>query len=448
MDLYSTELGKELKVLNVYGPCQGREAFWQHLSKLSLTSVNNLILGWDLNFSIGYSESWGIAAQIDPLSEVMESLLDQAQFIDVPMIKPLSTWRSRRIGEVTLARRLDRFVIKAQLLQLLSHYRQWVGSRGISDHSPIYLEITGPHIKPRAPFKFNSIWLWDTGFIEMVKTHWAQNSSPLHHSKADNQTLISVEANLAGLNDENSKGYISPEDKAHLIDLENKRAKILKDQEETWRLKSRAIWLKACDEKSKYFQNFAKGHFPRFLDHESADELSGPVTIEELEQTLKWFQKDKSPGLDGWPIEFYLAFFDIIGNNLLNVVEECRLSGRMYEAINSTLIALILKLDSSNTFNEFRPISLCNTLYKIIAKIVANRLHPILSQHISPKQFAFLHKRQIHEAIGTAQEAIHSINSKALKCIILNIDLAKAFDCVSWLCIKMILIHLGFPIES
>lgn len=76
MDLYFAESGKELRILNVYAPCQGREALWYHLSKLFLTSVDNLILGGDLNFSIGYSESWGSAAQIDPLLEVMETLLD------------------------------------------------------------------------------------------------------------------------------------------------------------------------------------------------------------------------------------------------------------------------------------------------------------------------------------------------------------------------------------
>lgn len=68
-----------------------------------------------------------------------------------------------------------------------------------------------------------------------------------------------------------------------------------------------------------------------------------------------------------------------------------------------------------------------------------------MSKHIAPQQFAFLEDRQIHEAIGSAQEAIHSIWTKRLKSILLKIDLSKAFDRVSWLYIKMILIHLGFP---
>lgn len=165
------------------------------------------------------------------------------------------------------------------------------------------------------------------------------------------------------------------------------------------------------------------------------------MTPAELEGTLKWFKKDKIPWSNGWSIEFYLAFYDLLGYDLLNVVEECRTTGKLYDAINSTFIALIPKNDSPSSFNDFHPISLCNCLYKIIS----NKIRPILSNHNSLEQFAFLENRQIDEAIGTAQEAIHSIRSKKLKGIILKIDLVKAFDRVSQLYLKMLLIHLGFP---
>jgi len=164
-----------------------------------------------------------------------------------------------------------------------------------------------------------------------------------------------------------------------------------------------------------------------------------------LESTLKWFKKDKNPGPDGWTIEFYLAFYETIGYDFLKVVGECRTLGHMYEAIKSTFIVLIPKSDSPTSFNDFKPISLGNCLYKIIAKTIANQLKPILSCHIFPEQFSFLHNRKIHEAIHTAQEALYCMKSKNLKGAILKIDLAKDFDRVSWNYIKMILTHLGFP---
>lgn len=117
----------------------------------------------------------------------------------------------------------------------------------------------------------------------------------------------------------------------------------------------------------------------------------------------------------------------------------------MSVAINSTFVALIPKLDNPSTFNDFRPISLCNCIYKIIAKIIANRLKTILSTHISHKKFAFLQNRQIHEAVGTTHELLHSLHLRKLKGMILKVDLSKAFDRVNWLYIRMLLTHLGFP---
>jgi len=68
-------------------------------------------------------------------------------------------------------------------------------------------------------------------------------------------------------------------------------------------------------------------HFPRFVNEEDSTDLTTPITMEELESTLKWFKKYKSPGPDGWTIEFYLAFYDLMGRDLLRVIEESRTSG-------------------------------------------------------------------------------------------------------------------------
>lgn len=84
------------------------------------------------------------------------------------------------------------------------------------------------------------------------------------------------------------------------------------------------------------------------------------------------------------------------------MVKESRKYGVIHASINSTFIALIPKVDKPSTFDDFRPISLCNCLYKIILKVIRKRLKAILSEKISKEQFGFLQGRQIHEEIGVA----------------------------------------------
>jgi len=121
--------------------------------------------------------------------------------------------------------------------------------------------------------------------------------------------------------------------------------------------------------------------------------------------------------------------------------------GHIHNPINVTFIALIPKTDNLTSFEDFRPISLCNCLYKIISKVISIRLKVILSKHISREQFGFLKGRQIHEAIGVAQEGLHTIKTKKLRADVIKLDLSKAFDRVNWLYIRMLLIHLGFGLD-
>lgn len=159
MDIFSSELGRNFRIINVYTPYHNRVEFWNHLKQLSLMNSNNLILGGDLNFTIGHEESWGHHTYLDPLSDYMEHLMEQHHLIEIHMKKKKPTWHNRRIGDVDLGKVLDRFLIKEELLGTLTNFCQWVGSGGISDHSPIYLELVGPSLKPIAPFKVNSTWL-------------------------------------------------------------------------------------------------------------------------------------------------------------------------------------------------------------------------------------------------------------------------------------------------
>jgi hypothetical protein len=94
------------------------------------------------------------------------------------------------------------------------------------------------------------------------------------------------------------------------------------------------------------------------------------------------------------------------------VVEETRIFGNILGSFNSTFIALIPKNYNPTTYDYFRPIALCNCMYKIISKVLEARLKKLLSKVISPEQFGFLEGRKIHEVVGCTQEGLHTIKLK------------------------------------
>lgn len=162
---------------------------------------------------------------------------------------------------------------------------------------------------------------------------------------------------------------------------------------------------------------------------------------------MEGFSKDKSPGPDGWMVEEFLEFFDLLGLDILAIVEESRVKGFMLGALNATFVALIPKVDKPENWNDFRPMSLCNLIYKVIMKIISIRINPVLSRFVSKEQFGFLDQRQILDAIVVAQESVHSIKVKKLKSLVLKLDLIKAYDRVNWVFLTLVLLQVGLSLE-
>jgi hypothetical protein len=160
------------------------------------------------------------------------------------------------------------------------------------------------------------------------------------------------------------------------------------------------------------------------VDEEDNEKMYKVVSREESLISLNTFQNDKSFGQDGWTTEFYLEFFELIEEDLLRVVEEVTLLRKVLGSIKSSFIALVPKCNCLESFDGFRTISLCNCVYKIISKIIAIRLNPILSRLISLEKFGFLERRKIHEAIVSSQEGLHTTLSQCLV-VVIKLDLSK-----------------------
>jgi hypothetical protein len=130
--------------------------------------------------------------------------------------------------------------------------------------------------------------------------------------------------------------------------------------------------------------------------------------------------------------------------DLLQLVEDSRLKGKISGSLNATFLVLIPKKDNPLTFFDFRPISLCNLIYKLISKVISNRIKPFLERNLSAEQLGFLKGRRIQDAIGAAHECIHSIKQKNKKALIMKLDLKNAFDSIDWEFLRLVLFAVGF----
>ena len=106
------------------------------------------------------------------------------------------------------------------------------------------------------------------------------------------------------------------------------------------------------------------------LTEEDTQLILKPVTTDEVKQATFYITDNKAPGPDGYSLGFYKAAWRIVGTEVTSAILDFFASGRMLKQINTTLLALIPKVHSPMMVIEFRPISCCNVLYKIIAKIL------------------------------------------------------------------------------
>jgi len=148
-------------------------------------------------------------------------------------------------------------------------------------------------------------------------------------------------------------------------------------------------------------------------------------------QLLFVMQPDKCSGLDGYSPGFYQHFWKLCSDDIFKECCTWLDTGHFPPDLDITNIALILKGSSQVSMKDWRPIALCNVLYKIISKVLANRLKDVLPKCISDNQFAFVPGRSILDNAMVAIEVLHFMKTKSHgedRYVALKLDISKAYD--------------------
>ncbi|GJY76516.1 RNA-directed DNA polymerase, eukaryota [Tanacetum coccineum] len=184
--------------------------------------------------------------------------------------------------------------------------------------------------------------------------------------------------------------------------------------------------------------------FPVSLSIDQKEDMERRISKEEVKRAVWDCGVDKSPGPDGFSFSFYRHFWLVIEKDVFEAVDYFFMYGEIPNGCNSNFIALIPKILDANMVKDFRPISLIGSLYKIIAKILANRLVGVLGDLVNEVQSAFVADRQILDGPFILDEVLQWCRRKKKHALIFKVDFEKAFDSVRWDFVDDVLNKFGF----
>ncbi|GAU45954.1 hypothetical protein TSUD_301630 [Trifolium subterraneum] len=334
------------------------------------------------------------------------------------------TWIKSRGTPNVIEERLDRAMANSEWLMNFPRVKLVNLITSHSDHSPILLQNSPMERNVKTfSFRFENSWLKEDGIGDVVEEGWgrercgditiktarcAEKLKGWGRRKRTRfkQELQECSEEMERMRDLNTKFF-------HMTATSRQRAKkIGKIMNEDNNVATTQPEL--CEVALNYFNHLFKSnptvHEPVLslispkITREDNERLDRPITREELKEALFQMHPDKAPGPDGFNPAFYQHFWDLCGDDIFEAAKEWLGKGYFPSSLNKTNICLIPKSDNPTTMKDLRPISLCNVLYKMISKLLANRLKECLDKCVSEEQSAFIEGRSILDNALIAME--------------------------------------------
>ncbi|XP_021834215.1 uncharacterized protein LOC110774005 [Prunus avium] len=436
------QTGIQMRCSYFYGPPyrEEKESFWFGVSNLGVdVSVPWVCVG-DFNEMIWHHEKLGGAPWCNSRVRYLRNFLNDHELIDLGHVGQNFTWARVDDGVISIQERLDRALVNTNWMDF------WPNSRVVhmpkvgSDHCPLIFECVPPSNCARRLFKFELAWAENPECVEIVSGGWREGRGR------------SLRSRILCLNDgdRNTKFFHTS---TTIRRNRNRITRILGDdgtlyekQEDVERV-FRDYFLKLFASDGSRTWNGVLDCIHPIVDDDWNRDLCRPIEYDEVKDAVVQLGSLKAPGPDGFPGLFYQKFWEEVKDVIVGTAMSYSESWEAVHDFNHTNIAIIPKVRDPELPSQYRPISLCNNAYKILSKILANRLKVVLPHLISHQQNAFIPGRQIQDNILVAHEVFHYLRLKRrgkVGELGLKLDMEKAYDRVEWDFLEATMKKLGF----
>ncbi|XP_068639159.1 uncharacterized protein [Aristolochia californica] len=409
----------------VYGPTsyRDRSLLWEELSTLLENWNAPWLLAGDFN-AIRYCHE-----KSPPTTRITASMRGFSDFIggngldEIPLFGKNYTWTNSQ--QQPVLSKLDRFLACNNWLQMFGNVTGRVLNKVGSDHWPILLTSVFEKWGP-SPFRFENSWLMEENFESLIDGWWDEGPSLGRREWAFPLKLRFIKGKIKEWATSRHTSLIA--EKASLI--------------------SQIAALDVVEEQRVILGGTSRPKFThiRFsrISPAAAALIESPFSSAEIERAILGMESDRAPGPDGFNGDFLKKFWARLKEDISAMIHGFFRNSITYGSIGASFITLVLKKASVEKLEDFRPISLVTSAYKIIARILAHRLKVVLPIVIHRGQGAFLKRREILDSTMAAHELMDHFRRNQDPRITLKLDLEKAFDRVNWILLDEIMEKMGF----
>ncbi|XP_028064362.1 uncharacterized protein LOC114267521 [Camellia sinensis] len=421
--------------VNVYAPndVTRRGVVWNALRNLKAKYVDPWCLGRDFNEVRSMGERKGCLRRDKGMREFNE-FIEGVELYDVPMQGRQFTWSNSSVrGSWS---RIDRILLSSEWLEKFN-FTLWGLPRGLSDHCPLLLMEDSRDWGPR-PFRFVNAWILHPQFLSVIKFSWVEPEISGWAGFVIQEKLKNLRRVLKSWNHEvfgNVAHLVkAAESELHNLDLlaesrelsnaeVDRRRKLKKEEKKQELVNSVFVGGVLYEDpqrvKSEVFNHFKHvfseqwrfrpklvGQFKSVGSDGVAEGLEARFTEEEVWAAVKSCDGNKAHGPDGFNLLCSQKCWKVLKFDVLRFFNEFHENGKLAGGVNSSFVTLIPKVEGPVSISECRPISLIGSMYKILAKVLSNRLRQVISRVIGEAPSAFLEGRNILDGVLIANEVV------------------------------------------